>query len=111
MKPGATITGLRPAPNSHDVCGTYLDDYYAYYANDYANYVRYIQAGYAYSPTGPGYGHAMMMAMPSQATRKHPECAETVRYEEIPMRPAARRIPARREKAIPDKRIKAMPVD
>jgi hypothetical protein len=85
-----------------DECETYLDEYYAYYA----------QAGHGYGR--PGYGHAAygygccrpMMMVPVKMTE--PECTETIEeiYEDVPVRPRARRIPDKRVKVVPDKRVK-----
>ena len=93
-----------------DECETYLDDYYARYSS--ASY------GYGYPAAGYGYGNAgyvagngccqgapMMMVPVRMMPRGEPKCTETVEYVEMPVRTKARRIPDKRVRIAPDKRI------
>lgn len=97
---GAAIDRAEDRGNERDECEAYLDSYYDYYAS----------AGHGY-----GYGYPMAQATGCcqpvayvPAPRREPECTETVEYvyEDVPVRPKVRRIPARRGKAVPDKRIR-----
>lgn len=88
---GAAIDKAEDNGRVRDDCEAYLDSYYDYYAH----------AGRGY---GYGYGAPMMVPAP----RSEPECTETVEeiYEDVPVRPKARRIPSKRVKVVPDKRIR-----
>lgn len=87
---GASIDRAEDRGRVRDECESYLNSYYDYYAQAGLN------PGYGY---GPGYGHQ---------ARGEPQCTETVEYvyEDVPVRPKVRRIPARPAKIVPDKRIR-----
>lgn len=95
---GAAIDQAEDRGRVRDECESYLDSYYDYYAYAGRN------PGYGYQPA---YGYATPAAM-VPAPRGEPECTETVEYvdEYVPTGPRVRRIPARRGKIVPDKRIK-----
>lgn len=94
---GAAIDRAEDRDRVRDECEVYLDSYYDYYA----------QAGRAYGYGG--YGRAVYTGAGccDAAPRREPECTETVEYvyEDVPVQSRVRRIPARRTKVVPDKRI------
>lgn len=101
---GAAIDKAEDRGRIRDECETYLDDYNAYYS----------QGGYAYGQPGygyPAYGQGACcqpMTMVPAYRPSPPECTETVEYvyEDVPVRPKARRIPSKRVKVVPDKRVR-----
>lgn len=100
---GTAIDKAEDRGRVRDECETYLDDYYAYYGS--GGYDRgYPGYGYGYPAYGSGYGP---IAAPAYRPAE-PECTETVEYvyEDVPLRPRARRIPDKRMKVVPDKRVK-----
>ena len=132
---GAAIDVAEDSGRVRDQCEAYLDDYYAnYYRNGYpgapAGYSGYPQAAYGASYAGgpypapaypgyyaPAYGYptggccspAPVMMVPVASAQ--PQCTETVEYvyEDVPVRPKARRAPVRHTKVQPDKRIRVAP--
>ncbi len=101
---GAAIDKAEDQGQSRDRCEAYLDDYYAHYA--------YAGPGYGYGAQayGGGYGCCQqpMMMVPVYTVPGEPDCKETVEYvyEDVPVRPRARRISSKRVKIVPDKRIR-----
>lgn len=101
---GAAIDRAEDNGRVRDECESYLDSYYDYYA--YAS--RHPGYGFGYQPAY-GYAAGCCQAAPvAIAPRREPECTETVEYvyEDVPARPKVRRIPTKRVKIVPDKRIK-----
>lgn len=100
---GMAIDKAEDSGRSRDACETYFDDYMAYYSYHYA------QPGYGYGyPMQAAYGCCRPMHAPMHAVVHQPKCTETVEYvyEDVPVRPRARRLPAKRVKIVPDKRIR-----
>ncbi|MCB2058933.1 MAG: glycine zipper 2TM domain-containing protein [Novosphingobium sp.] len=103
---GAAIDKAEDNGRIRDECETYLDDYYAYYAQGSYGYQSY---GYAYPAQGYGCCYAApMMMVPVMPARTEPECSETVEYEyvDVPVRAKPRPVPDKRVKVVPDKRIR-----
>ena len=104
---GAAIDKAEDRGRARDECETYLDGYYDYYAHA----GRGFGYGYGHAAYG-GYGccQAPMMMVPIiKLPRREPDCTETVEYitEDVPAaRPKVRRIPSKRVRIVPDKRIK-----
>ena len=120
---GAAIDRAEGARRHRDECEAWLDDYYARYAQG-GGYPGY-ESGYGYAyPQGYSFPFAYpagccmapaMMAVPMMMVpqvQPKPNCTEIVEYvyEEVPVRPAARKryIP-RPAKIVPDKRVKILP--
>lgn len=97
---GMAIDKAEDRARVRDECETYLDQYYAAYA----------QPGYAqgYYPAAYAQGCACARPAAMVPARREPACTETVEYEyvDVPARPARRYIPRR---ATPDKRIRIAP--
>jgi uncharacterized protein YcfJ len=99
---GAAIDRAEDRGAARDQCETYYDDYYA----------RYAHAGPGYGHGYPAYGYGCcqqpMMMVPVYMVPGKPDCKETVEYvyETVPVRHKARRIPSKRVKIVPDKRIR-----
>lgn len=105
---GTVIDRAEDSGRNRDECEAYLDDYYARYTQG-AGYAGYPQQ--AYYPAY-GYGYPAQQPIMVPAAQTEPQCTETVEYvyEDVPVRPARRSIP-RRAKAVPDKRVKLVPIN
>ena len=100
---GMAIDKAEDSRSVRDECETYLDDYVAYYAYHAA------QPAYGYGYAHPAYApSAYGCCRPGPAIAREPKCTETVEYvyEDVPVRPRARRMPSKRVRIVPDKRIR-----
>lgn len=103
---GMAIDRAGDRSRARDECEAYLDSYYDHYMR--YGPAGYAQAGYGYGHYGAGYASNCCAPARGTLSRGRPECTETVEYvyEDVPVRPRARRVPAQPTKNVRDKRVK-----